>query len=44
MSSDVQSEFQANEENESIDISLKPELSHLTELISELIDKQEKNS
>ena len=44
MSSDVQSEFQANEENESIDLSLKPELSHLTELISELIDKQEKNS
>ena len=44
MSSDVQSEFQADEENESADLSFKPELSHLTELISELIDKQDKNS
>ena len=44
MSSDVQSEFQADEDKEPVDFSLKPELSHLTELISELIDKQDKNS
>ncbi|MBR2179886.1 MAG: hypothetical protein IJ862_05795 [Selenomonadaceae bacterium] len=44
MSSELQSEFQADEENESVDFSLKPELSHLAELIGELIDKQDKNS
>ena len=44
MSSDIQSEFQADEENEAADSSLKSELSHLTELIGELIDKQDKNS
>ena len=44
MSSDVQSEFQADEENENVDFSSNPELTHLTELIGELIDKQDRNS
>ena len=44
MSSDIQSEIQTDEENESTDLSLKFDSSHLMELMNELIDKQEKNS
>ena len=44
MSSEIQTEIQADEENEAVDLSAKSEISHLTELIGELIDKQDKNS
>ncbi len=44
MSSEIQTEIQADEENEAVDLSAKSEISNLTELIGELIDKQDKNS
>ena len=44
MSSEIQTEIQADEENEAVDLSAKNEISNLTELIDELIDKQDKNS
>ena len=44
MSSEIQTEIQTDEENEAVDLSVKSEISHLTELIGELIDKQDKNS
>ena len=44
MSSERQTEIQADEENEAVDLSAQNEISNLTELIDELIDKQDKNS
>lgn len=44
MSSEIQTEIQTDEENEAVDLSVKSEISHMTELIGELIDKQDKNS
>ena len=44
MSSDIQSEFQADEHNESADLSIKNDLNNLSTLVAELIDKQDKNA
>ena len=44
MASDIQSEFQVDEENETADSSIKNEIERLTELLTELIDKQDKSS
>ena len=44
MTADVQTDIQSGENNDLVDFSAKQELNHLSELITELIDKQEKNS
>ena len=44
MSSDIQSEFQVDKDNETVDLSIKPDLNKISELIAELIDKQERNN
>ena len=44
MSSDIQSDFQAEEENEKVDFSIKDEINRLAESIGELIEKQDKNA
>ena len=48
MSSDIQSDFQVEEEKdknkEEVDFSIKNEIDRLSESVNELIDKQEKNS
>ena len=44
MSSDIQTDFQADEENEKVDFSIKDEINHLAESIGELIEKQDKNA
>ena len=44
MSSDIQTEFQVDEENENNDLSLNNSIHRLTELVAELVDKQDKNS
>ncbi len=44
MSSEIQTEIQADEANEVTDLTSKNDLNQLTELLNELIDKQEKFS
>ena len=44
MSSEIQTEFQVDEENEKNDLTIKREITQLSELIAELIEKQDKNS
>ena len=44
MPSDIQTENQNNEENETVDFSMNSEINQLKELLAELIDKQDKNS
>ena len=44
MSADIQSEFQADEQNESADLSLKEDINHLSALVTELVDKYDKNN
>ena len=44
MSSDIQSDLQVEENNEQVDLSTNNEINHLSELIGELIEKQDKNS
>ena len=45
MASDIQTNFQADESNESTtDLSIKDELNKLSELMAEIIDRQDKNA
>ena len=44
MASDIQSEFQVDEQNEPADLSIKNDLNNISALIAELIDKQDKNA
>ena len=44
MSTEIQAEVQAEEENETTDLSLKHDLNNLSELIADLIDRQDKTS
>ena len=44
MAADIQTDIQIGDENETVDLSMKQDLNNLSKLITELIDKQEKNS
>ncbi len=44
MASDIQTEFKAEEESETVDLSSKNDLNQLAELIGQLVDRQDKNS